>query len=276
MNNKITYARDKCTEETLSYRTTVETLLKEEQDVLATIQGDTDDAALKYIGLADSMLNLASHYIVMDGVAQALINQRNGEALNDARKTLYKSVIYLEKIVSNHIDAPYSDYSEKLDKIETVNPAVRFLLVRKMGLAIELLINAYGDNTKWKWAFVELEGRYAAVAKNLLNLRDIIVNSNFDSPHYEPTIRHLALAKHLLSQTADRYREKYELSANHIDDFQMAINFLSALRRLAIVTGDQVEAVNVKKKLDIWNVKLATDMEKQEKLEKLEELVKAK
>jgi hypothetical protein len=35
-----------------------------------------------------------------------------------------------------------------------------------------------------------------------------------------------------------------------------------------ILTGDQAEAVATKKKLDIWNVKLATDTEKQEKMRK--------
>jgi len=198
-----------------------------------------------------------------------MFKQRNEDALNDARKALYKGIIYLEEIVSNYLDAPYSDYAEKLEAIDSVTPADRYHLVRKMGLAISLLVNAYGDNTKWKWTFVELEGRYTIVAKNIINLRDIMVNSNFDSPHYEPTVRHLALIKKLLSQAADRFREKYELSTNRIDDFKMGINFLSALRRLDIVTGDQNEAVMVKKKLDVWNVKLATDTEKQEKMEKL-------
>jgi hypothetical protein len=113
-----------------------------------------------------------------------------------------------------------------------------------------------------------MEGRYATVAKNIINLKDVMVNSNFESENYEPTVRHLALAKKLLSQAADRYRQKYELSTNRIDDFKMGVNFLSALRRLCIVTGDQNEAVMAKKKLDIWNVKLEADSEKQKKMKK--------
>jgi hypothetical protein len=214
------------------------------------------------------MLNLASNYIVMNGVSQSVLNMKNEDALNEARKVLYKSIIYLEEIVTNFIDAPYSEYGDKVAEIDTVSPAQRYLLIRKMGLTIKLLEDSYGDNTKWKWTFVEMEARYATVAKNIINLKEIVANSNFDSPNYEPTIRHLALAKTLLSQASDRYREKYELSTGRIDDFKMGINFLSALRRLYIVTGDQAEAVTAKKKLDIWNVKLATDTEKQEALSK--------
>jgi hypothetical protein len=243
-------------------------MLKEEQDALLQLKNNVSGSALKRLSLADSMLNIASNYIIMDGVVRSVLKLGNEEALNEARKTLYKSIIYLEEIVSNYIDAPYSEYEGKLAEIENISPAQRYLLVRKMGLAINLLENAYGDNTKWRWTFVEMEGRYAVVTKNIINLKDVMVNSELGSEHYEPTVRHLKLIKKLLSQAADRYREKYELSTNRIDDFKMGITFLSALRRVDILTGDQAEAVATKKKLDIWNVKLTTDTEKQEKMRK--------
>jgi hypothetical protein len=262
------YTKDKNIEQINAYRTAIDAILKQEQDTLVVIRNNDPDAALKRLTLADSMLNIASNYIVMDGVVQSVLKVKNEDSLNEARKAVYKSIIYLEEIVSNLIDAPYSDYEEKLEDIDSVTPAQRYLLVRKMGLTVELLENAYGDNTKWKWTFVDMEGRYATVAKNIINLRDVIINSDFESEHYEPTVRHLSLIKKLLSQAADRYREKYELSTNRIDDFKMGITYLSALRRLCIVTNDPNEAVTTKKKLDIWNVKLATDTEKQEKMDK--------
>jgi hypothetical protein len=73
----------------------------------------------------------------------------------------------------------------------------------------------------------------------------------------------MALIRKLLSVAADRYREKYELSTNRIDDFKMGINYLSALRRIDIVTGKSDDAATTKKKLDVWNHKLALDMEKE-------------
>jgi len=63
-------------------------------------------------------------------------------------------------------------------------------------------------------------------------------------------------------QAADRYREKYELSTNRIDDFKMGINFLHALRRLHMILGDRDEADSVKKKSDIWSAKLEQDIKK--------------
>jgi hypothetical protein len=65
-------------------------------------------------------------------------------------------------------------------------------------------------------------------------------------------------------QAADRYREKYELSTNRIDDFKLAIAFLGALRRINALLGDRDEAETVKKKADIWAAKLEADQKKKE------------
>ena len=111
---------------------------------------------------------------------------------------------------------------------------------------------------------MELEGRYAAGVKNLIDLKNAVANTDPRSPNYEPTMRHLQLIKKLLMQAADRYREKYELSTNRIDDFKMGINFLGALRRFHAVLGDRDDAETVKKKLDIWAAKLDADIKKNE------------
>jgi hypothetical protein len=247
-----------------TYKNAAESLLKLEKSILTVIKKDPGAAAFRRLSLVDEMLNLASNYITISGISQSVLKVKNEDALNDGRKSLYKSVIYLEDIVSNLIDTPFSDYEDKLKEIESIDAARRYLLVRKMGLAINLLENAYGDNTKWKWAFVELEGRYAATAKNILDLRKAVSNTDPRSPDYEPTMFHLRLVKRLLQQAADRYREKYELSTNRIDDFKMGIAFLSALRRLHAVLGDREEAETAKKKLDIWANKLEADLKKQE------------
>lgn len=246
------------------YREITATLLRKEKDARAMLERKVPNSAFKRLDLADMMLNLSSNYLVISGISQSMQNLRNEEALNEARKSLYKSVIYLEEVVSGNIDAPFSDYEEQLTVIESFIPAKRFYLIRKLGLSIDLLENAYGDNTKWKWTFVELEGRFAAVTKNMLDLRDIRANTDPRSPHYEPTILHLRLARKLLMQAADRYREKYELSTNRIDDFKKGILFLSALVRLNMLTDAQLDAATVRKKLEIWNNKLNADMSKSE------------
>ena len=81
---------------------------------------------------------------------------------------------------------------------------------------------------------------------------------------YASRMAHLSLARELLQQAADRYREKYELSTMRIDDINAAINFLSAVRRLHIVLGETDQVDVVKKKVEIWRTKMENDLKKAE------------
>ena len=217
---------------------------------------------------ADDMLNLLSNYIAINGISQIVLKSKSEESLNDGRKILYKAVIYLEEVVSNFIDAPFSDYEDKLAVIESFDQNQRYHLIRKMGLALDLLVQAYGDNSKWRWTFVELEGRFATIAKNILDLRNVYTNSSPESDFYDSTVYHLRLVKKLLVQSADRYREKYELSTSQFSDFKTGISYLAALRRIHIVLAENEESESIKKKLTIWKTKLETDMKKQEEAKK--------
>ena len=243
------------------YVAMAEAILVGEREILAALEPDGFETPSKKMVLADEMLNLVSNYIVMNGISQTLLKAKDDDALNNARKSLYKSIIYLEEVVTGFVDVAFSDYKDRLEAIESVEPAWRYFLVRKMGLAIDLVANAYSD-TKWKWAFVELKGRFAAVAKNLINLDRLVVNSDPRSPHYEPTVYHLRMVKKLLAMVAERYREKYELSTKSIEDFNRSLSFLSALRRINILTGARDEAETIKKKMDIWGSKLTADINK--------------
>ena len=246
------------------YQDKIAEIIAKEKIILLTIQKEPETAVFKRLTLADEMLNLTSYQIVISLVSQMRLKIKEENALNDGRKSLYKSVIYLEEVVSNYVDSPYTDYEEKLAAIASLDAARRYQLVRKMGFAIDMLEYAYGDNTKWKWSFVELEGRFAAVAKNIIDLKNAVSNTDPRSPNYEPTVFHLRMIKKLLNQAADRYREKYELSTNRIDDFKQGINFLGSLRRIHILLGDKEEAETVKKKLEIWSAKLETDIKRTE------------
>ena len=251
-------------EKAKKYREMIDTILLREKNILTVVEKDSNGASYKRLILADEMLNLASNYLVLNGISATMLGVKNEEALNEARKALYKCVIYLEEIVTGFLDVPFSDYEDKLAEIASFDAARRYALVRKLGLAIRLVEDAYGENSKWKWAFVELEGRFAAVAKNLFDLKAATVNLDPRAADYEATTYHLRTVKRLLVLAADRYREKYELSTNRIDDFKLAIAFLGALRRISVLLGDRDEAETLKKKADIWSAKLESDQKRKE------------
>jgi hypothetical protein len=252
-------ARKRYSDKVAEYKKTIEAYLQREKTVADAASKVERGGAFMKLQLADDMLNLTSYYLHLNNLSVNLLGVKNEDSLNDARKTIYKVLIYLEEVVTPFIDVPFSDYEAKVEEIADFDSEKRFALIRKIGFTIKTLEDAYGDNSKWKWSFVEVEGRFATVCKNLFNLKTALPNLDPSSPLYEVTYNHFRLIKRLFSQSADRYREKYELSTLRMDDFKLGISYLGALRRIDQLLADREEADQLKKKIDIWNTKMETD-----------------
>jgi hypothetical protein len=239
----------------------------------------TDLEALKEVNstrfeLADQYLNIVSYYNLMNALSLSLLGIKNESFLNDGRKSCYRSIIYMEEIVSSYIDAAYSDYQQGVESLEGFDDGSKYRLLCKLGFSIDSVIEGFGSGTKWKWSFVELQGRYAVIAKNLLNLKTFIMQLDPRVEGYSERLAHVQLVKKLLQQSADRYREKYELSTMRLDDIKKAILFLAAMKRLHALLGEVEEAEVVKKKMEIWKTKMEDDQRKQEMAQKMERLKK--
>lgn len=239
-------------EKTTVYRETIDGLLQREKTVLDQIQQGAEDAAEKRVALAEDMLNLVSCYIILNGVSESMLRVKDEEALNEGRKALYRCVCYLEEIVGTAVDAAFEEYEDRLKALHFLDPIQRYRLARKIGFTIQLLENAFGQNTKWRWSFVDLEGRYAAAAKNIFDLKSAVENRDPRSPWYEPTVYHLRLIIKLFKTAAQRYQEKFALSSKSADDIRMGINFLSGLKRIHFLIGERNQAEALKKPLEVW------------------------
>jgi hypothetical protein len=259
--NEGQYYKDKCK----PFQVVINELLQKEGAILEASRNDPDNAAGKLFSLSDEMLNMASYYLIFNNLALTILKNRNEEALNEARILIYKAVIYLESTVTKKISAPYSEYEVHTKGLAAVVDAQsRLKMVRKLGFAIDLLKESYGSNSKWKWSFVELSGRFAAVAKNMLELSSLTASLDPRSDAYEPTMRHLAIVKRILADVSAQYRDRYNLSARRVDDLKVAQFFLEALRYLHIMLGERAEAENVKKQYDVFDERISNDLKKQQ------------
>jgi len=242
------------------YRDKAEEILKKEKEIQLLMNRDSKGISYKKMGLVEDMIHVASLYVGINSLALAIIETKNNEALNDARKILYKAVIYLEEVVSNYVDSPFSEYSEKLESISDISLEKKYAIVRKLGLAIRMVTDAYGENTKWKWSFVELEARYATVSKNLINLKNAIQAYNDPrNSDYHIAVPYLRLIMKLINKSANGYRDKYELSTHRLDDMRLAIQYLLSLRRIQLLLGLTDEGEIIKKKALVWKSKMESD-----------------
>ena len=242
------------------YKDKITATLAKEKTMLNGMHNGDSDYEFKKFTLCDDMIYVASLYMAQNSLSLKVMEVKNNDALNDARKILYKAIIYLEEIVTDKIDIPYSDLIPNMDSIKNINIVKRYTLVRKLGLSINLLKDAFGDNSKWHWSFVELEGRFATVSKNLLDMKDC-VKDYFDprSENYETTVLYIRLITKLLNDSATAYRDKYETSTRRIDDMRNGIKYLLALRKLYIAIGNSENAEEVKKKAVVWKDKMDAD-----------------
>lgn len=242
------------------YQTKITVTLEKEKTVLGSIRSDGQNVEQQKIMLCDDMILVSSLYMAQNSLSLKILEVKNNDALNEARKVLYKAIIYLEELVTNVIDCPYSELTEKHDALKFYPLDKRFFIIRKLGLAITLLEDAFGDNSKWKWSFVELKGRFATVAKNFIDMRNS-AKDYFDpnSEFYEVTVSYVRMIGKLLEASAAGYRDKYELSTRRIDDMRNAIKFLLARHKLAMAIGDKTYAEEIKKKALVWRDKMDAD-----------------
>ncbi|MGP1416050.1 MAG: hypothetical protein ACTTJ6_09055 [Treponema sp.] len=236
------------------YDDIISQILIREEHILGLIKKEEKGASYKRLVLVDDMIFLVTAYLAKYSVSVQYLGGKNENILNDARKALYKIIIYLEEIVTNYIDASYSEYEDKVQEIGSITQKQRYYLIRKIGFVIWMVVDAYGTNTKWKWSFAEIMGRYATVAKNIVDLKFAsAVALNPRDENYDDVIFHLRLVKTLLESSAEEYRKKYEIATNNIEDVKTATKYLSALRRIHVILGENKEAEDVKTKLKIWN-----------------------
>ena len=246
--------------EAKQYEDLIKAELEKEKEMLTVIKGDPVGVEYKKMILAEQMIYIATLYNAINSASVKSLEVKNNDALNDGRKMLYKAIIYLEEIVTNIINVAQTEISDNLEAISNTPLEKRYYLVRKLGLAIQMIIDAFGDNSKWKWSFVELEGRFAVVAKNMYDFKNYI-KAYFDpgDADNENSILYLRLIKRLLDKSANAYRDKYELSSRRLDDMKAGINFLLALRRVSVALGESDEAEELKKKAMTWKEKMEAD-----------------
>ena len=224
---------------------------------------DTDpEAGIIRLGLASSNLTRLSYYVLMNSLSVTLLGVKNEVYLGEARKCCANSLRCLEEIVSAFIDAPFSDYEDGVMSVERVGGRDKYRLLTRLGYSIDVVEESYGATSKMKWSFVELKGRFAAVAKNFINLKTVISRLEPSEEGYADLAEHIELTKRQLQTAADSYRRRYELSPAGLDDMRFAIRFLNALRRLHHALDEAEDRDAVARRIEVWSTKLEDDIRK--------------
>lgn len=248
------------------YKGSLEESSKKATQMKLILQRDDSGASYKRVLIADETLKQVSLYCIMNSLSLDLLGIKNEFFINEARKACYETIILLEGVFSNVINAPFADYKDNLVEIATYPVESKYNLIKKLGFSINLVKDAFGENSKWKTSFIDLEARQAVIAHNSIDFKNIV--KELDPRERELFALHISFIEmtiRALNDAANSYRLNYELTSSKMDDFKKAILLLATLRRLYSYIGKKKELNEVQKKIDVWKAKLQSDTLIQEK-----------
>lgn len=257
-------------ERTKDIKAKIDEMNKQTQQMLKDIAKGDALANYKRLALANFYLTMIALYVRLSDISLEILGIKNESYLENARKLCYKVLSALEEIVGRHIDAPLTENKEQLATISQLDDRKRLKLIQKVADAITTVEERFGPNSKWKWSFVDLEARAAAVCKNLTDFKRIQESNDPRIEGFPDRMDLLRFIKTYMRKAADRVREKYEVATHDFGEMKKAIQYLQGLLRIATIfsTGSN-EVDNLRKNIKIWEEKLEQD-------EKLEEERKKK
>ena len=255
----------KFSESIKKYKGEIDDLLKRIRKFEKDIGVKTDELnGYRHVIAANDYLKVISLYCNMNDESMHIMNIKNENYLNEARKLIYQVLIHLEEVVTAYIDVPPNELEERLNTISRLNPQHRLNLINNIGYRISQIVEGFGDNTKWKWSFVEIEGRYATVVKNIADYRVMVANNDPRKPFYMENINLMRIIREQLDRASKRYREKYEQTTKETEDIKKSIAYLAAARRIAILFNESEEAVKLKRMIELATKLMEDNIKKKE------------
>jgi len=128
--------------------------------------------------------------------------------------------------------------------------------------------NKFGQDSKWKWSFVELQARAAVITKNITSFSEVAKLRDPRSEFFHERRELMQLCKESLTEAARQYRTKYEMAGKARDDLTESIYYLAALRKIHVLFGEDTEATKLKNIIDAAKMALEADDKAKEKEKK--------
>jgi len=258
--------RSRYLEEINIYKNKIEDFSKRIKNNSVEMANNKDREPFIRIDNANAYLNQISIYCGMNAISVELLEVKNSSFLEKGRLLIYEALMNLEKVVTNYIDVPFSDYEEFLQKIDDITDFDKLNLVKRLGLSIDLIIESFGKDSKWKWSFVELEARFSVIVKNLFDLKKYQKLNDPREIGYKERKEHLKIIFQSMQLASQHYREKYEFTTKDIEDLKKAIDLQKGMFRVAQLANEADKVENCKKQIDVWSTllekKLIEDSEK--------------
>lgn len=230
-----------------------------DKEMAAMKKGMTDNEKLApffYMGMVACVLRQITLYIDMNNLSERIMKIKNNTYLDTAKRLINRVFLDMEKVVTLNIDVSLNHNREQLDMLKPFDPRQRLNFYKHLKKAIERLIYAYGESTKWKWSFPELWAKAAIIGKNMLDFREIQSKRDPREEFYYDRQEFLTMIKDDLFDASNQYRNKFEISTKSPPDLVYAVRLLQDLKRISSMTGDNELSKKCKSGIDAYKSRL--------------------
>ncbi len=219
--------------------------------------------------IATYLLSTIELYMKMNDLSVAMLGIKNNKSLDIAKSNFSKVLLLLKETVGDDIERDsLKENEEYLAKIDKLNPRQILDFLIRVDSIFFSLKNNMGEDSKWKWLFVELQAKIAVILRNSINFSDFLKYRDPREKHFRDRREHLAMAKNALEEAAKQYRTKYELSSKSREDLKKSIEILEALRKIHMTLGESNEADKLKTTIDAARFTMEAGDKKKETDEK--------
>jgi len=255
--------RDKFANESATIQGQINQIIEEIKELEKKIS-ESEEFEAPYIqfSICEKILDVIDLYLKIHDTHLKIIGLKHENSLDEARKKIMEIFIRLESITSNIIDLELSEVVKKQKTFALYKDEQRLELVQRAFYLIERIEKGYGENSKWIMTFVDIRGRAAVVAKNLLDYIALRAKNDPREEGFNERRKLREIVEQKLIQSAKEYRERYEVSGHNREDMKKALDFLRALARMYIAENKRTELDKIKRTIQIWSEKFKKDQEK--------------
>lgn len=215
------------------------------------------------------LLGSIEQNIKINELSVNMLGIKNNKSLDMGRSNFSKILRIMKENFGDEVDREsLKENEEYLSKVGSLNARQIIDLTNRVNDVFLSLKNSMGEDSKWKWLFVELQAKVAIMNRNLINFSDIQKYRDPRTEFFHDRREHLALAKESIEEAAKQYRTKYELSGKSREDLKRSIELLEALRKIHMILGESNESDKLKTTIDAARFTLEAGDKKHDSTEK--------
>lgn len=208
------------------------------------------------LALVLNSIRLINTCLKVNELSVNMLQLKNENFLNIARKEVYSIISSIEKIVGSDFENGLDENRELLDTIPEFNPLQRLNFIKALRHAIKQIIDSYGPNSKWKWSWPEIHFKLAVLAKNLFDFRAYEKENDLENPNYYIRKEYYDLIIELSNHAAQEYNFKYEQSTKDVGDLRKSVALMEMNRKIFQITGDTEDLGKTKTRIEAINAKI--------------------